>query len=79
MTGQLDSLGRDEVYGELAPQFGQMAILPGAMANVVVPIDPAMDLSKVRKVYWGRDRPWPLKDYFLTRAQLEALTKKPGE
>ena len=79
VTGQLGPLGRDKVYGELAPQFGQMEILPGAMANAIAPIDAAVDLSKVGKVYWGKERPWPLKDYYLTRAQLEALAAEPEE
>ena len=79
VTDGLSSLERDEVYRDLLPQFGRMAILPGAMANAVAPIDPAMDLSKVKTVFWGKDRPWPLRDYFLTRAQIEAFVRTPEE
>ncbi len=79
VAGQLAALQQDKVYRELVPQFGQMAILPGAMANAIVPLDPAVDLSKVGKVFWGKERPWLLKDYFLTRAQIEALAKASGE
>ena len=79
VTDKLPALARDKVYRGLVPQFGRMAILPGAMANAVAPIDPAMDLSRVKTVFWGKDRPWPLRDYFLTREQIEALVRGPEE
>ena len=75
VTDGLAPFREDEVYRELASQFVKMEILPGAMANAVVPIDAGVDFSEVKVVFWGKEKPWPLKDYFLTRGQVEALTR----